>query len=333
MIKCESELWATIEVKGCMLKVCGWIRSMSLNDVQQLESGSTSSAASMVPSGTAGSLSPASTALDEVVYPYEDEIPMASSPEHGQVMVDTRQALENYFLSWPDVYLGMDMLVYYQRYDNTKRVTPDIFVAFDPRPPVGRNYRIWDAGKPPDVVWELAPDSAAKGDPKEKKELYRQMGVPEYWLFDTHGVLEGPRLQGFQLVNGRYRRLPAARRGRNSRWVMSPLLGLEHRFDGKRLRLWDPVAREYVRNGRESEAGRLKERAGRLKAVAMRERARERRFRVIKRWQQERARSQQADHRTKAAAQARRDSELQVAELHPEIAELEASVADARKQT
>ena len=298
---------------------------MAANDVQQCRSGPESSVVRSSLLGPADSPMPAPTELDEVVYPYEDDIAMAYGPLHEQATVDTRHALENYCASRPNAYLGMNMLVYYERYDITKRVTPDLYIVFDARRPIGRNYRIWDAGKPPDVVWELAPYSDMKGDPEEKKELYRQLGVPEYWWYDSSGELDGPRLQGFQLVNGQYRKLPAIRRGRNSRWVKSPLLGLEHRFNGQRLRLWDPSAREYLRTGRESEEGRLKEIALRETALKRWQRAREQRFRALKRLQRARARTQREARR---AAAARACNE----ELRAKLAKLEASVSIPRKQ-
>ena len=290
---------------------------MSVSDVQRRGPGSKSSAAGASLSGPADSLPPAATELGEVEYPYEDDIAMACGPVHEEVTVDTRDALVNYCESHPNAYRGMDMLVYYERYDITKRVTPDLFVVFDARLPIGRNYRIWDAGKPPDVVWELAPDSHMKGDPNEKKELYRQLGVPEYWLYDCHGALDGPRLQGFQLVKGRYRRLLAERRGDGLLAVKSPLLGLEQHFDGQRLRLWDPVNKEYLRTGAEDARERVRERKGRLKAEAGEEREREGRLKAE-------SRAAAADDRAVAA-------EAQEAALMARIAELEASGAIHRK--
>ena len=279
-IKSDGGLSDAIPVKWRMLNVHGWIMAMSANDVQQHGPGSKSSAASASLSGPADSLLPATMELGEVEYPYEDDIAMACSPQQEAVTMDTHLALECYSESRPRAYLGMDMLVYYQRYDITKRVTPDIFVAFDARRPIGRNYRIWDAGKPPDVVWEFAPESAMKGDPKEKKELYRQLGVPEYWSYDSQGVLDGSRLQGFQLVKGRYRRLPAERRGDGLLVVKSPRLGLEQHFDGQRLRFWNPGAKEYLRSGVECERERRRERKGRRRERKGRRREREGRLKA-----------------------------------------------------
>ena len=253
---------------------------------------------------------PAPPKRDEVVYPYEDDIAMASSPEQETVMVETRHALDNYFVSQPNVYLGMDMLVFDTEGDNTKCLAPDIFVTFDVRRPVEKSYRIWEVGKPPDVVWEFGSASTWKGDATKKKQRYRQWGVSEYWLFDPQGDLHNPRLQGFQLVNGRYRRLPSELRGSSLLSVKSPLLGLEQHFDGQRLRLWDPVAKEYLRTGRESERERLKAEA---------------------RLERECARSLEADKRAAAAEERAAAAEAQAAELRAENAELRASVASLRK--
>ena len=261
---------------------------------------------------------------DEVEYPYEDDLPMASSPEQEAVMAYARHGLKTHFASRPSVYIGVDMLVYDKEGDNTSCLAPDVFVTFDVRRPVEKSYRIWLVGKPPDVVWEFGSDSTWKGDAKEKKERYRQWGVSEYWLYAPHSGLHNPRLQGFQLVKGRYRRLPSERRGEGLLVVKSPLLGLEQHFDGQRLRFWDPAAKEYLRSGVESERerrrerkGRLREREGRLRAEAGEERERERRL--------------ESDSRAEAEAQARRESEAREAALRARIAELEASGAIPRK--
>ncbi len=249
---------------------------------------------------------------------------MASSPEQEAVMAYARHGLKTHFASRPSVYIGVDMLVFDKEGDNTSCLAPDAFVTFDVRRPVEKSYRIWLVGKPPDVVWEFGSDSTWKGDAKEKKERYRRWGVSEYWLYDPKGGLHNPRLQGFQLVKGRYRRLPSERRGEGLLVVKSPLLGLEQHFDGQRLRFWDPAAKEYLRSGLESERerrrerkGRLREREGRLRAEAGEERERERRL--------------ESDSRAEVEAQARRESEAREAALRARIAELEASGAIPRK--
>ena len=295
---------------------------------------------------------PAPPQRDAVEYPCEDGIALISSPEQGKVMLETQHALDIRFESRPDVYVGFDILVYDKEGDNTSCLAPDVFVTFDMRGPVERTYRIWAVGKPPDVIWEFASDSTWQEDAKEKKARYRQWGVAEYWLYDPQGGLHDPRLQGFQLVRGRYRRLPAERRGAGLLAVKSPLLGLEQHFDGQRLRLWDPVAKAYLRTNRENEkerrkerTGRLKERAGRLKAEAGEEREREGRLKAEAEQKRERERRLEADSRAEAEAQARREAEAREAAadnravaaeareaaLRARLAELEKSGAIPRK--
>ncbi len=260
---------------------------------------------------------PARPKRDEVVYPYADGNPMASSPEQEEVMVDTRHAMKTHFAGRPSVYVGMDMLVFDRQGDNTSCLAPDVFVTFDRRGPVDKSYRIWEVGKPPDVVWEFGSDSTWKGDAKEKKERYRQWGVSEYWLYDPRGGLHNPRLQGFQLVKGRYRRLLAEQRGDGLLAVKSPLLGLEQHFDGQRLRFWDPVNKEYLRTGTEDARGRLKAEAGEERE--RKERLRERKKRLKAEAGEERER------------EGRLQAEAREAALRARIAELEASGAIPRK--
>ena len=38
-------------------------------------------------------------------------------------------------------------------------------------------YKIWEVGKPPEIVWEFGSASTAKGDDKEMKERCRASGV------------------------------------------------------------------------------------------------------------------------------------------------------------
>ena len=66
-------------------------------------------------------------------------------------------------------------------------------------------YNIWQAGKPPDLVLEVASRSTYLKDLNEKPAIYAGMGIPEYWMFDpTGGELYGQALTGYRLVDGEY---------------------------------------------------------------------------------------------------------------------------------
>ena len=49
------------------------------------------------------------------------------------------------------------------------------------------SYFVWEEGKPPDWVLEVASPSTQKKDLDDKRRKYAEMGVPEYWLFDPKG--------------------------------------------------------------------------------------------------------------------------------------------------
>ena len=66
------------------------------------------------------------------------------------------------------------------------------------------NYKIWEEGQVPTVIFEITSPSTQLFDTGFKKDLYAQMGVKEYWLFDPKGEwLEG-QLQGFCLNGEEY---------------------------------------------------------------------------------------------------------------------------------
>ena len=66
-------------------------------------------------------------------------------------------------------------------------------------------YNLWEVGKPPEFVLEVASPSTYENDMHEKPGIYAEMGVDEYWMFDpTGGDLYGQPLMGFKLVDGEY---------------------------------------------------------------------------------------------------------------------------------
>ena len=114
----------------------------------------------------------------------------------------------------PDVFVNGGAFVSYDVTDGNRRVAPDLFIAFDvdvasiyENLP---NFWIWEIGKAPDFVMEVASPSTAANDLGWKRELYQRLEVQEYWRFDpTGGRLYGKPVAGERLVNGQYREYPA----------------------------------------------------------------------------------------------------------------------------
>lgn len=135
--------------------------------------------------------------------------------------------------------------------DNLRRhLTPDVFVArgvgeLDPVYSILRlQYRLWDEGKVPDLVYEGASPSTFHRDSAGKKEDYAALGVREYVQFDPAGGLLSPRLQVFRLsARGQYEAVAPKKDG-SVRCVTLP--DYDWVIDDYLLRLRDRVTGQLV---------------------------------------------------------------------------------------
>jgi hypothetical protein len=91
-----------------------------------------------------------------------------------------------------------------------------------------------------DVVIELTPASTRQKDLGDKRLLYEELGVGEYFIFDPlHEYLEPP-LRGFRLEEGFYTPLKANRLDSDQWELHIQVLELTLRSLGNQLRLYDP---------------------------------------------------------------------------------------------
>ena len=131
----------------------------------------------------------------------------------------------------PDVFISGGVFVSYDINNGNRRVGPDLLIAFDVNSAGIReglpNYWIWEVGKAPDFVLEVASPSTAQHDLGWKRELYQRLGIQEYWRFDpTGGDLYGRALVGERLVNGEYEEYPVEPGPDGSERSYSELLGV-----------------------------------------------------------------------------------------------------------
>ena len=164
---------------------------------------------------------------DEVEYPEGHWI--AQSVAHGDAVEQATGALRHHFWSREDVLVAMELRVYYRRGDNRVWLQPDVQVVHGVgRSPSRSSYLVWEEGKPPDFVLEVASPSTAARDARHKVGEYASLGVREYWRLDPVGELMASPLEGYVARAGGYEPVPAvAVEGRT--WLRSEVLGLELR--------------------------------------------------------------------------------------------------------
>ena len=174
-----------------------------------------------------------------IYYPESDGKPMAESELHLEEMVYVWQSLKRRFKAEPDVFVGANLFLYYRKGDPRAVVAPDSFVVkgVPKRLPGNRRrktYLLWEEGKVPCFVLETT-SASTRREERDKREIYEQLGVDEYFQFDPEGEYLEPRLQGLHLVGGHYYPVPPQPDGS----LLSETTGALFHADGYRLRLLD----------------------------------------------------------------------------------------------
>ncbi len=196
----------------------------------------------------------------EIDYPESDGKPMAETPEHRDVLTESVETLKDRFANHPKVYVSGNMMMYHVRGDTRRHFSTDVFVAFGiPKLPERRVYLLWKE-KSPDVAIELTSKSTKKKDTKDKFELYHELRIREYFLFDPLEEYLKPSLQGFRLMEEDYVRIEPVD-GR----LPSEVLQLHLERQGWQLRFWDPATRQWLptREDLKREVERLRGELGR----------------------------------------------------------------------
>jgi Uma2 family endonuclease len=173
----------------------------------------------------------------EIDYPTADGQPMAETTLHRKIMTDMIGGLERHFAHVPDVWVGGNLFLYYEKGNPRAVVAPDVLLVHGVSKWDRPIYKLWEEGRVPSLVMEITSSSTQDEDSGSKKKDYRRLGVEEYFLFDPYGDYLKPRLQGYRLQSGRY--VPISREPDGSLVSRTTSLGL--RSEGERLRLVDPA--------------------------------------------------------------------------------------------
>ena len=203
-------------------------------------------------------------AIDERALPSTDGRPMADNTRQAQAIVYTFGALVAHFRPRPEVTIAANLLLHYPLAGRDPRdgpsaygqLAPDVFVADAPmrnRP----SYRVGPDQPPPRLVLEMLSQKTLRRDLEPKRDVYEQLGVYEYFLFDSRESPRTPRLEGLRLRAGRYRTIPSLALPNGAAGIPSEVLQLTAWVNDDELRWFDPAAGEDLRSHTEEREGRL----------------------------------------------------------------------------
>ena len=181
------------------------------------------------------------------LYPESDGKPMAETERHFRELLKNFNRIENHFAHIPDVYVLGDMMMYYEEGNPRKSISPDIFVAFGIGKKERRIYKIWEEGKPPDFILEFASKGTYHNDLTRKVQLYAEIGIPEYFVYDVDRRYLPAPLLGFRLIGDDYVEIASLATG----GLPSVTLGLEFHALDDSLGIYDPEAEAWLKTSAE----------------------------------------------------------------------------------
>jgi Uma2 family endonuclease len=230
------------------------------------------------------------------LYPDEDGRPTGDTDYHSIALVSLREGLEDFFGDRSDVYVGMNLIFYYEEGNPKARRDPDILVA---KGVVGkhrrRSFRLWEEHVLPCTLFEVVSKKTVRIDVGEKRVLYERLRIPEYFLFDPEGRYMDRPLRGFRLRKGKYVELKPAADGS----LISKQLGLRLVPDGERLRFVDlKTGKTLLTRLEQAELAQEESAREKLRAAEERQRAEEERQRA----DDERQRADEERQRAEALA-------------------------------
>jgi len=139
---------------------------------------------------------------------------MAESQAHLLVMLWLIATLRQYYENQPDVYVIGNMFLYWEEGHPEARKAPDVMVIKGVEPREHRdNFKIWEERATPSVIFEITSPGTADEDLQTKMELYQQLGVREYFLFDPRNEYLEQQLMGYRLINRVYEPIQPASNG------------------------------------------------------------------------------------------------------------------------
>ena len=210
---------------------------------------------------------PARATFQRIEYPESDGKPFGETDAHRREILAIIAMLEQHFAASADIYVSGNLMLYYEQGNPSAVVSPDVFVVKGVPKKERRTYKLWEEGQPPVSVFEITSRSTRLDDKGSKRELFAELGVREYFLFDPLSEYLKPPLQGFVLQADEYVALELSA----DESLISRELGLRLHRDGSFLWLIDLASGQALLRPSELDVAR---RAAEERARSAEERAR-----------------------------------------------------------
>lgn len=140
----------------------------------------------------------------KIYYPEGDGRPMAETDIHILQIAAILLTLRFWLREVKNAYVAANMLLYYQKGQPKRRISPDVYVVWGVEDYARRTFKLWEEKTAPQVVFEITSRKTREEDLGKKRLIYAQIGVEEYYLFDPFGQYLNPPLRGYQLVGEEY---------------------------------------------------------------------------------------------------------------------------------
>jgi Uma2 family endonuclease len=145
-------------------------------------------------------------------YPTSDGRPMAETDLHRDLMLDLIETLKAWFENDPMTYVSGNILLFYEKGNKRRHVSPDVLVVRGIPKHRRDNYLVWEEGKVPDFMIEVTSKMTRREDKEFKRTVYQKtLRVPEYFLFDPRAEYLKPPFHGYVVAPGPIRRNQACR--------------------------------------------------------------------------------------------------------------------------
>ena len=192
---------------------------------------------------------PQTSGEEEIYYPDTDESIMPEGILHFLLSVNLTSMLLAFFAERHDVKVFGNCMLYYEKGNLRKVISPDLMICFGLEKSPKRVYKLWETNVVPSVVIEFASETTWLNDVSTKLALYQKLGVKEYYIYDVEYDNLPQSLLAYHLIDDELTQIQV-----ENRRVLSESLSLELVDTGETLKFFDVKAQKFLMTIEESQA-------------------------------------------------------------------------------